>query len=71
MLGDDIEAAYPNIAKWVGGGWIEIGEQEWGGFAARALDKGGLVYEKEGCRTLGEAMTALERGLLQWFEENE
>jgi len=67
----DIESAYPNITEWVRGcGWIEIGEQDWQGFVVRALNEGGLIYEKEGCRTLAEAMVALEKGLEEWFREN-
>lgn len=67
----DIEATFPNVAKWVRScGYIEIGDQDWRGFAARALDEGGLIYEKEGCRTLGEAMAALEKGLGKWLKEN-
>ncbi len=67
----DIEAAYPNIAEWVQGcGWIEIGDQDWQGSVVRALNEGGLVYEEEGCRTLAEAMSALEEGLEEWFREN-
>ena len=43
----DIEAAYPNVAKWVSGcGWIEIGDQDWQGFVVRALDEGGVAYEE-------------------------
>ena len=67
----DIEATYPNVAEWVQGcGWIEIGDQDWQGFVARAMNGGGLIYEKEGCRTLVEAMAALEKGLGEWFEKN-
>ena len=67
----DVEVAYPNVAEWVQGcGWIEIGDQDWQGFVVRALDAGGLIYEKEGCRTLAEAMTALEKGLGKWMKEN-
>jgi hypothetical protein len=67
----DIKAAFPNVAEWVQGcGWIEIGDQDWQGFVVRALDAGGLVYEREGCKTLAEALVALEKGLEQWFEEN-
>jgi hypothetical protein len=67
----DIEAAYPNVAEWVAGcGWIEIGDQDWQGFVARALDAGGMAYEKEGCKSLTEAMAALEKGLWKWFQEN-
>jgi hypothetical protein len=66
----DIEAVFPNITQWVQGGWVEIGNQDWRGFAARALDEGGMIYEKEGCRTLAEAMDALDTGLGKWFDEN-
>jgi len=67
----DIEAAYPNIAEWVQGcGWIDIGDQDWQGFVVRALGEGGLIYEEEGCRTLAEAMAALEKGLEEWLQEN-
>ncbi len=53
----DIEAAYPNVAEWVQGyGYIEIGDQDWQGFFVRALNAGGLIYEKEGCRSLADAM---------------
>ena len=66
-----VEEVYPNIAEWVQGcGWIEIGDQDWRGFAARALDEGGMIYAKEGCRTLAEAMEALESGLRKWFDES-
>ena len=26
-----------------------------------------MIYEKDGCRTLAEAMTALEKGLEKWY----
>ena len=66
-----VETDYPNVSEWVSGcGWIEIGDQDWRGFAARALDEGGIIYEKERCRNLGEAMAALEAGLGEWFKEN-
>ena len=67
----NIEAAYPNVAEWVNGcGWIEIGDQDWQGFVVRALDGGGMIFEKEGCKTLAEAMAALDKGLGKWFQEN-
>lgn len=51
FIGAVIEAAYPSVAEWVAGsGWIEIGDQDRQGFVVRALDEGGLVYEKEGRR---------------------
>lgn len=67
----NIEAVFPNVAEWVQGcGWIEIGDQGWQGFVVRALNEGGMIYEKEGCHTLAEAMTALEKGLEKWSKEN-
>jgi hypothetical protein len=67
----DIETAYPNVAEWVRGcGWIEVGDQDWQGLVVRALNGGGMIYEKEGCRTLAEAMAALDSGLGKWFKEN-
>ena len=67
----DVESAYPNVAEWVQGcGWIEIGDQDWQGFVVRALNDGGLIYEKKGCRSLAEAMAALEKGLEKWLQEN-
>ena len=47
-----------------------MGNQDWQGFVVRALNDGGLVFEKEGCRTLGEALAALDKGLATWFKEN-
>jgi hypothetical protein len=67
----DVEAVYPNVTEWVQGcGWNEIGDQDWQGFVVRAMDAGGMVYEKEGCRALAEAMAALDNGLGEWFKEN-
>jgi hypothetical protein len=61
---------YPAISKWVRrGGWIEIGEQEQSGFIVRALDGGGLVFEDTEARTLDEAMTALERGIVEQCDD--
>ncbi len=65
----EVEALFPNVAKWVRGyGWIEIGTQEHEGFMARALDEGGLVYETDECNTLGEALSLLEKGILPSME---
>ena len=40
------------------------------GFRGRALNESGLIYEKDGCSNLPEAMAALEKGLGKWFQEN-
>ena len=65
--------SFPNIAEWVEGCGllIDIGHQDWQGFVVRALDGGGMVYEKEGCKTpWAEALMALENGLEKWLDEN-
>ncbi|MCE9560789.1 MAG: hypothetical protein K8U57_01915 [Planctomycetes bacterium] len=67
-----VEKLFPAIAKWVDGcGHIEIGDQQGFGFVVRALDYGGLVFEDEKAESLAEAMVALEKGLAEWFKEQE
>jgi hypothetical protein len=64
-----VEQLFPAIAQWVRGyGHIELGDQEMFGFVARALDYGGLAFEDDKPDTLAEAMAALEKGLVKWFE---
>jgi hypothetical protein len=61
MTADEINRSFPKIADWVeGAGWIEIGSQEWQGFIVRALGEAGGVIEVKKCKTLGEALLALE-----------
>lgn len=63
---------FPSIAKWVRGhGYIEIGDQEGFGFVVRALDYGGLVFEDDKPDTLAEALAALEKTLVEYFERGE
>jgi hypothetical protein len=65
-----IDTLFPAISRWVEEqGWIEIGVQELFGFVARALNEGGAQVEDERTDTLAEAMAALEKGLVRWFEE--
>jgi hypothetical protein len=64
-----VEKLFPAIAQWVRDGHIEIGDQESFGFVVRALDYGGLAFEDDRPRSLGEALAALEKGLREWFEE--
>jgi hypothetical protein len=67
-----VETLFPSAAKWVNGyGHIEIGDQEGFGFIVRAIDYGGVVFEDDRPDTLAEAMAALEKGLAEWFEEQE
>ena len=64
MTADEINRSFPNIADWIqGSGWIEIGNREWQGFVVRALAEGGEVIEVEHCKSLGEALVALEAGI--------
>jgi hypothetical protein len=64
-----VEKLFPVIAQWVRGyGHIEIGDQEMFGFVARALDDGSLIFEDDKPDTLAEAMAALEKGLIAYFE---
>ena len=68
-----VDQLFPTIAWWVtaGEGYIEVGVQEGFGFAVRALDCGGLVFEEATAETLSEALTALEHGLAAYCEEQE
>jgi len=64
-----VETIFPAIAMWVRSyGHVEIGDQEMFGFAVRALDYGGLVFEDDRPSTLAEAMAVLEKGLAEYFE---
>jgi hypothetical protein len=41
-----LEHAYPSIAAWVdGGGWIELGQNEYSRSFIRILDLGGMLWE--------------------------
>jgi hypothetical protein len=61
---------FPATSAWVGEfGWIEVGKQQDSGFVVRALDDGGLVFENNKPTTLAEALAALEKGLVEWFNE--
>ena len=64
-----VEKMFPAIAQWVRGyGHVEIGDQEMFCFVVRALDYGGLVFEDDKPDSLAEAMSALEKGLTEYFE---
>jgi hypothetical protein len=65
-----VEMLFPAIAKWINGfGHLEIGDQEGFGFIVRAIDYGGIVFEDDKPGTLAEAMAALEKGLVEYFEQ--
>jgi len=62
-------AMFPAIDRWVKQyGCIEIGVQELFGFVARALHEGGTQVEDDGADTLAEALAALEKGLVEYYE---
>lgn len=66
------ESAYPNIARWVLDGWIEIGYEYNTDSFVRALDEGGMVWQgKSKYPRLEDALKDLERGIAKWFEEND
>jgi len=68
----DAGRQFPAIGNWVReSGWIEVGRRKEAGFVARALDDNGLVFENNGNKTLAEAMTALEEGLVGRFRDHE
>lgn len=41
-----LEQAYPHVADWLyGGGWIELGQNEYSRSFIRILDSGGMLWE--------------------------
>ena len=64
---------FPAISKFVQDcGFIEIGDIDGCGFVVTAEDYDGVrVFEDDGLCTLVEAMAALERELVKWFNEPE
>lgn len=52
---------YPNVANWVYGGWIEIGQDDYSRSFIRVLDEGGLVWESDTeYATVAEALAAAD-----------
>jgi hypothetical protein len=65
-----VAALFPAIDRWVRHhGYIEIGVQELFGFVARALHEGGTQVEDDRADTLAEALAALEKGLIEYYEQ--
>jgi hypothetical protein len=57
----EFDEAFPAVVNWVKTqGRIEIGVEEGQGFVVRARDDGGVVFEGNTRKTVGEALTALE-----------
>jgi hypothetical protein len=62
----EFDEAFPAVVRWVKTqGRIEIGVEGGQGFVVRALDDGGMVFEGEGDKSVGEALTALQRRIAQ------
>lgn len=64
---------YPNITWWAdGGGWIELGRDDFSRSMIRVLDIGGLLWEgKENYDTVAAALAEAEAFVAQWREEND
>ena len=61
---------YPNIARWVQDGWIEIGQDDYSRSFIRVLDIGGLVWESEETyETVAEALAEADKAIKQFADE--
>lgn len=71
-MAPSFDEQYPRIAWWAqGGGWIELGQDDYSRSLIRVLDIGGLLWEgKEEYDTVAEAMDEAEAFLAKWAEEN-
>ena len=68
-----LEDTYPHVAAWVdGGGWIEIGQDDYSRSFIRILDTGGMVWEgKTRYPSLDTAFQDAERALARLEETGE
>ncbi len=68
---DPFAALYPNVARWVQDGWVEIGRDDFSRSFVRVLDIGGMVWEGENSYpTVHEALLAADAAIGAWFDEN-
>ena len=68
---DPFAALYPNVARWVQDGWIEIGRDDFNRSFVRVLDIGGLVWEgASSYPNMHAAFTALDKAIADWLEKN-
>jgi len=65
-----LEHTYPHIAAWVdGGGWIELGQNEYSRSFVRILDIGGMLWEgTTRYRSLDALFQATEEALIHLEE---
>jgi hypothetical protein len=62
----EFDEAFPAVINWVKTqGRIEIGVEGGQGFVVRALDDDGVVFEDKTGKSVGEALTALQRRIAQ------
>ena len=63
---------YPHIAWWAqGGGWLELGQDEYSHSMIRVLDMGGMLWESdEDYETVAQAMDEAEAFIAKWRVEN-
>ena len=62
----EFDEAFPAVVRWVKTqGRIEIGVEEGRGFVVRALDGDGVEFEGKTGKSVGEALTALQRRIAQ------
>ncbi len=63
---------YSNISRWAdGGGWIELGRDDYSQSLIRVLDPGGMLWEgKEVYPTVAAALDEAEAFIARWYEEN-
>ena len=63
---------YPNISWWAqGGGWIELGQDEYSRSLIRELDIGGMLWEGNvKYDTVAAAMDEAEGFIAEWRKEN-
>jgi hypothetical protein len=64
------EAQYPNVARWVQDGYIEVGRDGMSRSFIRALDAGGMVWEGEQTYGSVDEAQALDAGIAEWLAEN-
>jgi len=61
-----LEEAFPAVSRWVKSlGRIGIGIETGQGFIIRAFDESGMVFKDTKSKSLGEALTTLERKIAE------
>jgi hypothetical protein len=70
MKGTTFDEEYPNIARWVQDGWIELGQDEYSRSFIRVLDIGGLIWEgKETYESVADALADADTAVAQAANE--